>query len=246
MEIVHTACVPVPGYPKTDNLFSRNPDTKKCIPQIRRAEFAVVNRWRVTEKIDGMNIRIALLPDGRVFVGGRTDKAQLPPKLVEYIRDTLDPDPMLSWRSEMFPDAPVVIYGEGYGAGIQKGGAYASEPRFCGFDAMVGGKMLPWSDATELIRRTNLETAPDLGVKSLADTMRSTLGGRLSMIAASADDPPVSEGVIAVAEPQLYTRFGERVKFKLKWKDVRDSPGLHQFIQTMDNDDCWAFSVSDA
>jgi len=86
-------------YPKTENLFARSEETKKLVPQLRLPQFGQVDRWLVTEKIDGTNIRLRLrwesgapldadyyyVFDGIAYTAiaevlGRTDNANLPGK----------------------------------------------------------------------------------------------------------------------------------------------------------------------
>ena len=77
-------------------------------------------RWQCTEKVDGTNIRIMLsneMQEGLRF-GGKTDNAQLPPKLLAWMQEWFT---MRRLRS-VFHDGDFCLYGEGYGAGIQKGG----------------------------------------------------------------------------------------------------------------------------
>ena len=66
-------------YPKIETLYDRNEDFKVDTTAIRMAEFELIKRWRVTEKIDGMNVRVVwhANPQNLLF-WGRTDNANLP------------------------------------------------------------------------------------------------------------------------------------------------------------------------
>ncbi|RYG28098.1 hypothetical protein EON81_29105 [bacterium] len=91
--------------------------------------------WVFTEKVDGTNIRI-IIEDGRVRFGGKTDNAQIPAFLVERLRSIFEPQNAL--LQEIFP-AGACLYGEGYGARIQKHGAnYGPGQDFVLFDVKVG------------------------------------------------------------------------------------------------------------
>ena len=76
-------------YPKIHTLWKRDPERKMVVmpgeyalPEI---EMLANLPWEWTEKIDGTNIRIGW--DGEdVAYGGRTDKAQIPKHLLEYLR----------------------------------------------------------------------------------------------------------------------------------------------------------------
>ena len=71
------------------------------------------------QKIDGTNIRV-MWQDGKLKLGGRTDNANIPADLVQLLYEAID----VRKLRDTFGDTPVIIYGEGYGAGIQKGGGY--------------------------------------------------------------------------------------------------------------------------
>ena len=83
-------------------------------------EYLAGNAWTFTEKVDGTNIRV-IFKDSGVTFGGRTEDAQIPAKLVERLNERFLP--MVAKLGEVFVDGAAVLYGEGYGAKIQKGGA---------------------------------------------------------------------------------------------------------------------------
>ena len=109
-------------YHKIQTVFKRDPDNnyKTLLErQFSRPEFEYLADcvWVFTEKVDGTNIRV--MWDGvKVIFGGKTDNAQLHAQLVQHLRDTFTEDLMM----EAFgAEGNVCLYGEGYGAGIQKG-----------------------------------------------------------------------------------------------------------------------------
>lgn len=74
-------------------------------------------QWTWTEKIDGTNIRVYW--DGyRIRFGGRTEKAVIPPKLLDHLNEEFREELL----EQKFAGQPTTLYGEGFGAGIQKGG----------------------------------------------------------------------------------------------------------------------------
>src|SRR5689334_6497289 len=108
-------------YQKIQTVFSRNLESnrKELIEGAwSLPEFEVLKdlQWVWTEKIDGTNIRI--MWDGKtVRFGGKTDDAQIPTSLLSVLQDTFIPEKM----SAVFADVTeVCLYGEGYGAKIQK------------------------------------------------------------------------------------------------------------------------------
>ena len=61
------------------------------------------------------------------------------------------------------PDTPITVYGEGFGAGIQKGGQYQAEKGFIVFDVMVGKWWLKPDDVAEIADSLGLDTVPYIG-----------------------------------------------------------------------------------
>lgn len=209
-----------PTYPKIETYFERDSETFKVTETIRCPEFALVDRWLVTEKIDGTNVRV--LWDGeRVSFGGRSNNAQMPTFLLSHLQDTFTAEKM----SETFPDADrVVLFGEGFGPKIQKsGGNYGDSVNFRLFDVRVGNWWLNWFDGVaDVAGKLGIEPAPTLGVdlsfgESLAwveapSSVAALQGGNTAF---------VQEGIVARTEPLLFTRRGERVMWKLKGRDWR-------------------------
>lgn len=100
-------------YAKIDTLFDRGADFKVDVTRVRRPEFAAIDRWRVDEKLDGMNIRLILRddPDAPAEVRGRTDRATVPDGVRRAATDHLRWNP-----SNLHPgQVGLVVYGEGLG-----------------------------------------------------------------------------------------------------------------------------------
>ena len=70
---------------------------------------------------------------------GKTNIAQLHADLVTWLRTNVTVEKL----RVVFPDSWAVIYGEGYGAGIQKGGGHSPTKKFIVFDVLVEGKWWP-------------------------------------------------------------------------------------------------------
>jgi hypothetical protein len=133
----------VTEYHKIDSIFKRNTQSRLVETEYARPEFEYLanNMWVFTEKVDGTNIRLGYggSPEFRgnehAFIRGRTDAAQIPPHLLLRLVDIMRAAPF-----ESVFDGPVVLYGEGYGAKIQKGGGnYIPDGcDFALFDVRVG------------------------------------------------------------------------------------------------------------
>ncbi len=176
---------------------------------------ATIDTWDVTEKIDGTNIRVMLSKAGEVSFGGRTDKASIPADLVQYLIRTFQQDRM---KAALWLDAPTdaVLFGEGYGPGIQKGGGlYRSDKSFILFDVMIGGKWWMERQAiTGIAAKLGIDAVPWLGQMRLAEItelVRQPFRSRFGTA--------MAEGVVARPIETLFDRRGERVIIKLKTKD---------------------------
>lgn len=223
-------------YPKIETIFKRDPDTHKIIPwDFRRIEFAMIDSWLVTEKIDGMNIRIIYYPDThRVIFTGRTDKAIIPQPLLDYLHDVITPDKLahvFKPESEQTSEKRafrIILYGEGYGPKIQSGGNYAPSPRFRLFDVLIIKPTPPqrlwlnWESVEDIAEKLGIKTAPKLGIMETAEIVSLVEVGIPSQVAKEENNMLyLSEGVVARTDPLLLTRQGRRVIWKLKTKDFR-------------------------
>lgn len=176
--------------------------------------------WAWTEKVDGTNIRLMVHGNG-YQIGGRTDRAQIPVSLIDGIRRDVDDHRVDAWRVQHgLQDVDVVLYGEGYGAGIQKGGGdYRDDQGFVLFDVKVGDT---WLDRDKVN-----EVGADLGVETVQVvfwnwTLRDAVeqfvhGGPTFESAWPGKNNP--EGLIGVPVGGLLNRRGERIITKLKFVD---------------------------
>ena len=108
-------------YNKIDTLYKRDMEgTKKLLEGEFRnpaVEFLKDNIWQFTEKVDGTNIRVYW--DGhKVQFGGRTERAQIPANLVNYLNNTFGTSEAEQIFEEKFGETEVILFGEGYGPKI--------------------------------------------------------------------------------------------------------------------------------
>ena len=200
-------------YPKIESLYDRDEQTHKfIIGNFRLPEFVYLydNQWLLTEKVDGTNIRVGW--DGeRVTIGGRTDRASIPTFLLNVLAEKFVP--------ALFEEGgmpPCCLYGEGYGAKIQKGGGnYIPDGvDFVLFDVLVGEWWLRWNDIVDVARKLTVKVVPLLGNKSLEAAEVLVAGGFSS---AWGEFP--AEGLVCRPQVDLRCRNGDRVIVKLKTKD---------------------------
>ena len=213
-------------YHKIQTVFKRDPATKHktllmgeySIPEF---EYLKDNDWIFTEKIDGTNIRIYYDSElgGRTTAGelsavrieGRTDDAQIQARLFNRLKGMF-PD-------EMFRAADldqIILYGEGFGAGIQKGGGnYISDGvDFVLFDVNIGGWWLRRQDVLDIAVKLNIAAVPSLGCGTLSDMIDMVQDGFMSVWGEFS-----AEGIVARPEVELKDRAGRRIITKLKHKD---------------------------
>lgn len=212
-------------YPKIETLYNRDPTFKIAPASLRWAEFSLVNHWYLTEKIDGTNIRVGLASDGRVTFGGRTDKAQIPGPLLAYLEETF---PAERVAAVFDPGAEIVLFGEGYGERIQKGGGdYRPGVAFRLFDVWVGGWWLNAADVDDVAAKLGIRTAPCVGrnvhfshFPQTAGELRAILSE--SLVASEEGRGRAAEGIIARTDPLLLRRDGRRLMWKLKFSDFEE------------------------
>lgn len=203
-------------YHKIKTVYLRDPETNfKTLLEGQYAtpefEFLAESEWVFTEKVDGTNIRVMF--DGeKITFGGKTDRAQLPAPLVERLQERFLPQ--LDVFQAKFPDG-VCLYGEGYGAKIQKGGGlYRDDQDFVLFDAKVGQWWLLRDSVTDIAETLGIDEVPVIGSGSLPDFVEMARAG----FSSTWGDFP-AEGLIARLPCELMTRDGHRIITKIKCRD---------------------------
>lgn len=204
-------------YHKIKTVFKRDPATnmKTLLEgEFSEPEFAYLahNEWVFTEKVDGTNIRVFTQPNMPMGFGGKTDNASIPAALVARLEARFHPkvDPL----REVFPDS-ACLYGEGYGARIQKGGGnYRQDVDFVLFDVKVGDWWLQRPAVEEIARKLGLDVVPIIGLGTLGDMVAMAKVGFDSAWGAFR-----AEGIVARPATELKTRAGHRIITKIKTKD---------------------------
>jgi hypothetical protein len=212
-------------YHKVPTLWKR--ETKKphrlLVGHFARPEFDLLAEaeWEWTEKVDGTNIRIGWDGD-KVRIGGKTDRAQIPAHLVERLNELFLGEANEQVFEQTFtsatPESPVTLYGEGYGAKIQKGGGDYKEDGadFVLFDVRVGRWWLERDNVEGIAEALGIDVVPVVAYGSLWDmqgVVREGFGSAWPRVAKP-------EGLVARAPLGLTTRSGERLICKLKYADL--------------------------
>lgn len=211
-------------YHKIETLYERDEKTHRLKPELilKNPVYGLIKTWQWTEKIDGTNIRVIWSPSLPLKFGGKTDNAQMHADLIKWISENITAKKM----NAVFPDQAVVIYGEGYGAGIQKGGGdYSPTKKLIVFDVFVfdainsklGGWWLNWENACDVAKRLGLETVPYIGDFTLEQATEIVKNGFKSKasVVASKD----AEGMVGRPLEALFDKKGHRLIVKLKTKD---------------------------
>lgn len=209
-------------YHKIYNIFHRNMETKKLIPgDWARPEFELLQdiNWTFTEKVDGTNIRVlwgsgneSPTCDFTLWFAGKTDKAQLPGRLVQHLNQKFSTEAML----DLFgTEQQVCLYGEGYGAGIQSGGYYSHEQKFVLFDVLVGRVWKDRGFVEHVGMSLGIEVIPIVKTCSLNDAVELVSSKNLK----STWGNFVPEGVVGRPTCELRDQYGERIIVKVKTHD---------------------------
>lgn len=207
-------------YPKIETLYNRDPNTRKVIPgDLRMPEFGSVRRWHLTEKVDGTNVRVFWDPNTNIVrIAGRTANSQMPITLYEHLGRTFLP--------HHFADAQLpklILFGEGYGEKIQNGGGYRSGVSFRLFDVRIGDLWLEQDSLGDIASLLGIECVPQLGMiealpKSAWD-LKIAFGAMPLTANLDGGSGIQPEGIVARTYPLMLTRRGERIMWKLKFRD---------------------------
>lgn len=207
-------------YHKIETVFNRSTDGDKRLIwgdyRNETVEYLANNIWQFTEKIDGTNIRIHW--DGHnVEIGGRTDRAQIPKHLMDYLSATFLTPEVEEMFEQTYGEKDVILFGEGYGAKIQNGGDYRSDVSFILFDVLIGDnwQSREWVEAT----------AKMFGIDVVPIVLEGTIGDGIDYVMQhnnSTIGSAVMEGVVGRPKVEMKDRLGNRIIVKIKWKDFKN------------------------
>jgi hypothetical protein len=206
-------------YNKIDTLYKRDMEGSKRLleGEFRNSavEFLKDNIWQFTEKVDGTNIRVYW--DGhKVQFGGRTERAQIPSDLVNYLNATFSNSEAEQIFEEKFGETEVILFGEGYGPKIQNGGLYRNDVSFILFDVLISNNYQPRESIEDIAKAFGIDIVPIIfegtiqeGVDFVKTHPDSTMG------------TAKMEGLVGRPKIELRDRCGKRVIVKIKWEDFK-------------------------
>lgn len=193
---------------------------KLIIGEWTKPEFGLLKDlpWVWTEKLDGTNVRV--IWDGhRVSFAGKTDRADMPSHLLEALEQSL----MEELFEQTFGEQPAILYGEGIGPKIQKGGKYADDQAFVLFDVRVGDWWLRRNDVEEIAVSLGIDAVPNLYLCSVQVAIDIVSSGLTSAWAArNGRDAFEAEGLVGTPKEGMLTRSGRRIIMKIKARDFRN------------------------
>lgn len=212
-------------YPKIDNLYKRNPDklSELLVGTYSRPEFALIDAWDCTEKIDGTNVQLKFhkVFNGSFDCNGRTEKAQFTIGQENFLEDLGQ-----SMRAKalhlinQFGLDTLTVYGELYGPKIQSGGNYSDDLGFMAFDMLVNDRVWLSPDSFRAnAQYMGLAYSPNLGTMTTEQIFLLVSGGFKSTFAKNENYD--AEGIIAKPPWNLYDQRNRRVMFKLKTCDLK-------------------------
>ena len=239
-------------YPKINTLFKRDQNPGKyhnCIMPnegFTQPEFEFLRdcKFECTEKIDGTNMSVHIIPVDYTDIGnsfkvnytveyhGKTEKADTPKHLQTKMEQLFPAEKMLEVFNknvtyENVEDAikevnhgKVIVFGEGYGVKIQKGGNYISND--CGFilfDVTVDGMFLLRESLEDIASKLEIPIVPLIGYMTVDEAIEFVKKGFKSTIAENKDYD--AEGLVLKTPMGLLNRKGERIITKIKTCDFR-------------------------
>jgi len=171
--------------------------------------------WQWTEKVDGTNIRV--IWDGhKPKFAGRTDKAQLHPDLITTLQETFTEEIL----EQTFESREVVLYGEGYGAGIQRGGEYRPDKGFILFDIKVGFTWLKQEDVWDISNQLGCDVVPIIYEHhTLTEVLEDMSKNGFPPSFLKAEGLP--EGIVGRPVGDFLGRRGNRIIVKIKPEDIK-------------------------
>lgn len=199
-------------YHKINSVYKRDSKGNFIIGEYSCQEFQYLEScdWVWTEKVDGMNTRV--IWDGESIelkFAGKSDNAQIPAKLQSRLSELFPID-------KFYGRPSLCLYGEGYGAKIQKGGGnYNPDGNdFVLFDVKVDRWWLKRDAVEGIAKDLGVDVVPEIGVGTLPDAIEFAKQGFSSNWGNF-----LAEGLVLRPLVELQARNGDRIITKVKYKD---------------------------
>jgi hypothetical protein len=204
-------------YHKINTIFKRDEKKRIIIGDYSFPEFEYLKNvpWEVTEKINGTNICVDWNPlTKEIIIGGHNGlSSQIPASLFNKIVKIFHSN-INMFISDF--DVPSTIYCEGVGPGIQEpdGSKISSTPMLILIDVNINGFWLSRENCKSIADKFNINIVPFLGNFNLFEITELVKKGFKSQFGNL-----IAEGIVARPSVELFSRKGERIITKLKYKD---------------------------
>ena len=202
---------------KKDEHFINTPELNQVLPK---------GKWIKTEKIDGTNIRIIFtkmdeLGNRDILIGSRKLILNDQDKTSKIYYDCIKGVNLYKLK-EYFKDikSTIVIYAEGYGAGVQKGGIYSKNKNFRVFDIRIDEAYQDFVYVEKVCIDNQLNIVPvidEIEEITFGECISSL--NRLNNTLMTDGEGGKPEGIVYKFEPVLLNKYKERLIFKVKFKD---------------------------
>lgn len=207
-------------YMKISNIFKFDEKYRTILGMTEICDTLKDIQWVGTEKIDGTNIRIYW--DGHTIeIAGRTDKAQIPSHLLEYLKSIFLTVEMEYVFEQMFGEKETYLFGEGYGFKIQNnGGAYFKNNKDVGFilfDVNIDGFDLSRDNVNDIAQKLGLEAVPVIFKGTLNEAIECVKQHHMSTLGNNEHE---MEGLVLQPAIKLYDERHKPIKCKCKYRDV--------------------------
>lgn len=237
-------------YQKINSLFKRDENNLIIVDEYCQSEFKYLENllWECTEKIDGTNMRVIIEPiyttdylstinvwidvfkEFKITIAGKTDEAMIPKHLLKKMNEIFTQERVykafadryiLDEKHQEKNLSKIILYGEGYGMKIQKGGNYISnDVNFILFDVKVDNIWLQIGACNDIAKSLGIEIVPFIGYMTIPQAIQYVKKGFVSNI--SENREYMAEGLVLKTPCGLLNRLGERIITKIKYKDFLD------------------------
>ena len=203
-------------YTKIPNIFKRETFGKNRLieGEYSSEELKMLRNidWEWTEKVDGTNVRV--IWDGyRVSFAGRTDKAQIQNHLLTRLEELFGGTDKEEIFEQNFGNKEVILFGEGFGEKIQKGGELYGKVNFILFDVWIG-MWLKREDVQKIASNFGISFVPVVGIGTL-DKAVEFIKRHPSSVLRNGE----LEGIVCRPMCELAGRMGNRIIVKIKCRD---------------------------
>lgn len=217
-------------YVKINTIWKRDKNGKIIPGDYSKTEIPNIKMWHLSEKINGRCTKIvferrhyhSMTAQEKLRFGGKTDDAEIPVRLLNYLQDTFKiEDFKRIWDGT--EDTEIILFGEGYGVGTQKGGGrYRDDVSFILFDVWIDGWWLEPHNVKDIAHKLKIDYVPELGIMTEEEAI-SIVENQQPISKISQDRTLVAEGIVARAYPMVLFRDGTPAMWKLKVRDFKEA-----------------------